>query len=149
MGLNDMRDAVLLDANVLIDYQSDMRFVLEVLVACGWHFSVVADVLNEVLSGNYEDFPLEIIHPTPTQRIQCNDRPRRLSEQDMLCLLCAQDYSLACATNDVRLKKELRNNGIRVHTSITLLEAANQSQMLTQEAYEYCSQVMIARKYSE
>ena len=144
-----MCDAVLLDANVLIDYQSDMRFVLEALVDCGWHFSVVADVLNEVLSGNFEDFPLTIIHPTSMQRIKCNDRPRSLSEQDMLCFLCAQEFGLACATNDVRLKKELRRNGIRVHTSITLLEAANQSQMLTQEAYEYCSKVMNARKYSE
>ena len=134
---------------ILIDYQSEFRFVLDVLVISGWLFCVVSDVLREVQSGCYDDFPLEIISPSLKQRFLCNDKPRSLSEEDMLCLLCARDNGLSCATNDVRLRKEFKKNGIKLHCSLTLLDAANATGLLSENDYRICSEYFAMKKYRE
>lgn len=138
------KTVVLFDANILIDYQYERRYVIERLSDSGWRFMVVKDVLEEVDDFNsFGDFPIDIIKPTIQQRLEARPMSKALSEQDLLCFIISRDLGVACATNDKRLRNELKRNNIPTYSSRTLLDAANSEKLLSESEFEECSNYFI------
>lgn len=145
------KTVILFDANILIDYQYERRYVIERLSDSGWHFIVVKDVLEEVEDyHSYDDFPMTVIRPTIQQRQEAKPKSKALSEQDLLCFVISRDLGIACATNDRRLRNELKRNNIPAYSSRSILDIANAECLLTASEYADCSNYFISvLKYTE
>ena len=145
------KTVILFDANILIDYQYERRYVIERLSDSGWHFIVVKDVLEEVEDyHSYDDFPIDVIRPTILQRQEAKPTSKALSEQDLLCFVIARDLGVACATNDRRLRNELKRNNIPSYSSRTILDMANSERLLSESEYADCSNYFVSvLKYTE
>ena len=125
--------------------------MIERLSDSGWHFMVVKDVLEEVDDFNtLGDFPIEIIKPTIQQRLEARPKSKALSDKDLLCFIVSRDLGVACATNDKRLRNELKRNNIPTYSSKTLLDAANSENLLSDSEFAECSNYFtLVLKYTE
>lgn len=110
--------ALILDANVLIDYCQSDRTLLRLTSLHFAPISLPITILSEVDGLSREDcaeLGLELVDPPLTQLIAvAQRRGGGLSLNDRLCLVLAKERQGTCVTNDGRLRAECRTENVPV-----------------------------------
>ena len=99
---------LLLDANVLIDYQKSDFSILDLANRHLGKVHVLTSILSEVDGLDAEmckERDLTVIEPELDQLILAGERKGRLSFNDGLCLIVAAADGYTCVTNDRALRK--------------------------------------------
>lgn len=113
-----------LDANILIDYVQTDPLVLKLLSHHIGQLAVLDYVLaevNQLDESDCSELGIKVIE-VDTQDLIAAGSPRKgLSFQDSLCLVVCGRYSLACITNDGKLRRECSKEGIAVFWGLELM----------------------------
>lgn len=128
------RAALLVDANVLIDFCTADLTALALVSRHLWPVLVPTPLLGEVRQISAPDCDrhgLKLHQPSPEQLLAAGTRRRSLSFLDHLCLIVARDEGWVCATNDKVLRKECRVEGVRTRWGLELLVALVEAEHLT------------------
>lgn len=106
---------LLLDANVLIDYQKSDFSVLALAARHLGKVHILTPILAEVAgldAGKCEEGDLTLIEPELEQLLLAGDRKGRLSFNDNLCLIVAAAGGYTCVTSDKALRKACVEMGV-------------------------------------
>ena len=109
---------LLVDANVLIDYQMSDISILSLVSQHIGPVHIVSSVLAEVEGldeSACERLGLRVIEPSLEQAKEAHQLKGRLSFQDSLCLVVCRDHTWICVTNDKALRRSC------VEASVSLL----------------------------
>ena len=109
------RQALLVDANVLVDYQKSDISILSLVNQHIGEVHVLATILDEVddlEAVDCERLGLKVIEPELAQVVKASKRKRQLSFRDHLCLIVASDGRLVCVTNDRALRLACSDVGV-------------------------------------
>ena len=107
-----------MDACVLIDYLKAGSYVLKLITKYLGQVHVVSPVVDEVNETNDSDLielGLRIIEPELSDLFEAADRANRVKQtsfQDQLCLLTAKRQGFICITNDSKLRKTCKTEGV-------------------------------------
>ncbi len=108
---------LLMDANVLIDYQKSDFSILGLVGKYVGEVHVLTTSLNEV-DGldvvDYERLGIKVIEPGLIQLLQAAARRGQLSFRDHLCLLVASAEGFVCVTNDKPLRRACAEEGVAI-----------------------------------
>lgn len=125
---------LLMDANVLIDYAKTDRQVLALVVQVLGPVYVATPVFDEVQQLTEEDartLGLTLVEPETEMLIAAAEVRGKLSFQDHVCLLLAQERGWICVTNDKPLQSACFTEGVRwmwgLHLLLRLVEAGEMS----------------------
>lgn len=116
MAKDESHGALILDANVLIDYCDSDVSILG-LASEQRRMYVAGPVLDEVEEldeDECERIGLRILQPSTEQLVEAGRGSSALSFQDKLCLAMAEEKGLTAVTNDKRLRSECGTRGIPV-----------------------------------
>ena len=120
--MNDV--TLLVDANVLIDYQnSDMSVFQQVSKSIG-RVVVLDDVLEEVDGMTDLDckrWGIEVITADMESLLRAGERIAGLSFRDMLCLLTCKIHGYVCVTNDRVLQNKCKAHGVTTMFGLQLM----------------------------
>ncbi len=111
---------LVLDANVLIDYEEADREILRRASAHWGRLVVTEAVLREVRrldQGACVELGIEVLTLTDEQAIRAArmaGQARAISDSDATCLLAALDLGLTCVTNDKPLRVQCEEHGAPV-----------------------------------
>lgn len=108
-------ELLILDANVLIDYVHSELRPLALWAKHVGPVQVPRMLLREVDGLSEEDCArhgLQLVDPSIGQLDEAAENQPGLSFEDRLCLVLARDAGLICATNDRRLRKACRDQGV-------------------------------------
>lgn len=115
---------LILDANVLIDYQQSD---ISVLTSVHKHIAriCIPTLIIEEVDGlsmtECERLGLQVIEPELSQLTRAAATRGRLSFQDHLCLIVASDMGITCVTNDKALRSACETDGVRVLWGLQLM----------------------------
>lgn len=117
---------LLLDANVIIDYQSSSMTPLILLNRYVGKAHVLPEIIKEVRGlaiTDCERYGFVVVEGTPEQKITAElEKSMRLSFQDHLCRLVAASSNFVCVTNDKELLKECEKGGVATLRGLKLME---------------------------
>lgn len=119
------RKNLLIDANVLIDYQKSSLSVLSLVSRCVGEVYILTTVLeevNELSIAECERLGLKVMKPSLIQLRLAAERRGRLSFHDHLCFILAAEQSLVCVTNDVQLRKACTKEGVNTLWGLELIK---------------------------
>lgn len=128
------RAALLVDANVLIDFCTADLTALALVSRHLWPVRVLTPVLGEVQqldAPECDRHGLELWEPSLEQLLAAGSRRGSLSFSDRLCLILARDEGWVCATNDKVLRRECRAEGVRTRWGLELLVDLVEAEHLT------------------
>ena len=118
------RPALLADANVLIDYQhSD----LDLLALVGERVApifVLTSILQEVDDLSEEDcrgLGIRVIEATTEELLRAQQHPLRAHLNDRLCFVVAESRGFVCLTNDGKLRRYCRKQGVPTRYGLSLV----------------------------
>ncbi|OQX30023.1 MAG: hypothetical protein B0D92_00625 [Spirochaeta sp. LUC14_002_19_P3] len=117
---------LLMDANVLIDYQKSDFSVLGLVNKHVAEVHVLTTIIEEVDGLEIVDcerLGLKAIEPTLHQLTRAASKRGPLSFYDHLCLLVASDASFVCVTNDKSLRKACREEGVSILWGLEIMTA--------------------------
>lgn len=106
---------LLIDANVLIDYQRSDFSILGLVNRHVCDVHVLTTILNEVDGLDVVDcerLELKVIEPELAQVMRASTRMGQLSFRDRLCLVVASEGGFVCVTNDKALRKACDGEGV-------------------------------------
>jgi len=109
------RHALLVDANVLIDYLKSSISILSLANRYLGEIHVSTTVLDEVDGldvGACERLGLNVIEPALAQVMRAAQRKGQLSFRDHLCLIVALEEGFVCLSNDKALRKACQTAGV-------------------------------------
>ena len=115
---------LLLDANVLIDYEGAALDILGLVAEHLGSTAVAAGVFAEVDSLEPEDLAglgIVILHPTPEQDRRAQRLPSGTSFNDRLSFIVCRDGGRICVTNDLGLRKLCDRHGVPTKFGLELL----------------------------
>lgn len=121
-------EAIISDANVLIDYVKANKKVLHLAVKHLCDIYVPIEVFKEVKDitrNELEKLGISIFEPTLGQVINAAKRPFGLSFEDQLCLLIAKEQGWVCATNDKQLRGQCDKDGVEVIWGLEIMVLLN------------------------
>ena len=115
---------LLLDANVLIDYEGAELDILHLVAKHLGSTAVAAGVFAEV--GPLEPkhlapLGIEILDPTPDQDRRARSLPSGTSFNDRLSFIVCQDGGRTCVTNDLGLQKLCQRHGVPTKFGLELM----------------------------
>jgi rRNA-processing protein FCF1 len=116
-----VRIALVVDANVLIDYANADLTVLSLVSRVMGPLHVPDAVLEKVDQLDRHDcdqLGIRIVEPTLEQLLEAGERRGRLAYDDRLCLILARDNAWTCITNDKALRAECAEVGVEVLWSL-------------------------------
>jgi rRNA-processing protein FCF1 len=123
VALGGGRSALIVDANVLIDYCDTDISILGLASQQGPVY-VASPVLAEV-DGLDEDecerLGLRLVRPSAQQLVEAGRGSTALAFQDKLCLAIAEEKGLTAVTNDKRLRSECATRGIPVKWGLEIM----------------------------
>jgi rRNA-processing protein FCF1 len=120
------RQALLMDANVLIDYQKSDISILGLVSHHVGEVHVLTPILDEVDgldAADCERLGLKAIEPDLAHVIGASARKGRLSFRDRLCLVVASDRGFVCVTNDKALRKACDEIGVPTLWGLEIMTA--------------------------
>ena len=120
------RQALLMDANVLIDYQKSDISVLGLVSRHVGEVHVLTTILEEVEgldAADCERLGLKVIEPELAQVMQASGRKGQLSFRDHLCLVVATAGGLVCITNDKALRAACGDAGVTTIWGLEIMVA--------------------------
>ena len=115
---------LLLDANVLIDYEGAALDILGLTAKHLGSTAVAAGVFAEVDSLEPEDLVslgIDILHPTPEQDRRARRLPSGTSFNDRLSFIVCRDGGRVCVTNDLGLRKLCGRHGVPTKYGLELM----------------------------
>lgn len=120
-----MSDVTLLvDANVLIDYQkSDLSVFRHVSNTLG-RVVVLDNVLEEVeglTNSDCQRVEVDVIMADMDLLLRAGEPTTGISFQDRLCILVCKRYGYVCVTNDRALHKQCQTNGVQTKYGLRLM----------------------------
>ena len=117
---------LLIDANVIIDYQNANMTPLILLNRYVGKVHVLTEIVKEVrglATADCERYGFVIVEATPDQKITAEiEKGMGLSFQDHLCRLVAASSSFVCVTNDKELLKECEKDGVATMRGLKLMK---------------------------
>ena len=114
---------LLLDANVLIDFEQNLAILRHVSENIG-QVAVLREVLGEVdelTDADCESMGVEIIPVETELLLQAAESIAGLSFQDRLCLLVCKGNGWTCVTNDRALQKQCQAHGVTTMFGLQLM----------------------------
>lgn len=130
------RQPLLVDANVLIDYQRSDISILGLVSRHVGDVQVLAPILDEVNGLEIVDcerLGLKIIEPELAQLTRAATRKGQLSFRDHLCLVVASGGSLVCVTNDKALRAAGSEVGVASMWGLEMMTALVRSGVMAAE----------------
>ena len=129
---------LLVDANVLIDYQAaDLAILTRVSRHIG-KVHIVSSVLAEVEGldeAECKRLGFCVVEPTLVQATEAAQANRRLSFPDRTCLVVCRDNGLTCVSNDKALRRACLSVGVPVRWGLELmLDLVQHGQLSADEA---------------
>jgi predicted nucleic acid-binding protein len=121
-------EAIISDANVLIDYVKANKKILHLAVKHLCDIYVPIEVLKEVkdtTGDELEKLGISIFEPTLDQVINATKRPFGLSFEDQLCFLIAKEKGWVCATNDKQLRVQCEAGSVDVIWGLEIMALLN------------------------
>ncbi|HLD88391.1 MAG TPA: hypothetical protein VI955_03645 [Candidatus Omnitrophota bacterium] len=144
-------EAIISDANVLIDYVKANKKVLHLAVKHLCDIYVPVEVLKEVKDitrDELEKLGISIFEPTLDQVINSAKRPFGLSFEDQLCFLIAKEQGWICATNDKQLRDQCEKDGIGVIWGLEIMVLLNKEGQLDRtEAEKTVEKIGASNRY--
>jgi len=126
-------EAIISDANVLIDYVKANKKVLHLATKHLCDIHVPVEVLKEVKDitrDELEKLGISIFEPTLDQVINAAKKSFGLSFQDQLCFLIAKEQGWVCATNDKQLRGQCEKDGVDVIWGLEIMVLLNKEGQL-------------------
>ena len=112
-----VRIALVVDANVLIDYANADLTVLSLVsrVMGPLHVpDVVLDKVDQLDRHDCDQLGMRIVEPSLEQLLEAGEKRGRLAYDDRLSLILARDNTWTCITNDKALRAECAEVGVEV-----------------------------------
>ena len=116
---------LLIDANVLIDYNDSDISILTLASHHLGQIHVLSTVLDEVDGldvAECERLGLKVIEPELIQLTEAAVKRGKLSEEDHLSLIVARAQSWTCVTNDRALRKACDDDGVPVLWGLQIMK---------------------------
>jgi predicted nucleic acid-binding protein len=117
---------LLMDANVLIDYQKSDFSVLGLVSKHVGEVHVLTNIIEEVDDLEVDDcerIGLKAIEPELNQLTQAAAKRGQLSFRDHLCLLVASEAGFVCVTNDKPLRRACTEEGVSILWGLEIMTA--------------------------
>ena len=117
---------LLMDANVLIDYQNSDFSVLGLVNKHVGEVLVLTTIIKEVGGLDFTDcerLGLKVIEPDLIQLKRAATKRGQLSFRDHLCLLVASESGFVCVTNDKPLRKACIEEGVAILWGLEIMTA--------------------------
>ena len=117
---------LLMDANVLIDYQKSDFSLLGLVNKHVGEVHILTTILNEVDGLDVVDcerIGLKVIEPKLVQLTRAAAQRGPLSFRDHLCLIVASDEEFVCVTNDKPLRKACDKEGVSTLWGLEIMTA--------------------------
>lgn len=117
---------LLMDANVLIDYQKSDFSVLGLVNKHVGEVYVLTTIIDEVDGLDVVDcerLGLKVIEPELNQLMLAATKRGQLSFRDHLCLIVASKASFICVTNDKPLRNACTSEGVRILWGLEIMTA--------------------------
>lgn len=117
---------LLMDANVLIDYQKSDFSVLGLVRKYVGEVHVLTTIVEEAYGLDVVDcerLGLKAVEPELSQLIRAATKRGQLSFRDHLCLIVASDANFVCVTNDKPLRRACTEEGVNVLWGLELMVA--------------------------
>ena len=144
-------EAIISDANVLIDYVKANKKILHLAVKHLCNIYVPIEVLKEVKDitrDELEKLGISIFEPTLDQVINAAKRPFGLSFEDQLCFLIAKEQGWVCATNDRQLRGQCEKDGVEVIWGLEIMVLLNKEGQLDRtEAEKTVEKISASNRY--
>ncbi|MCK9521503.1 MAG: hypothetical protein M0R76_00465 [Proteobacteria bacterium] len=147
---------LLMDANVLIDYQKSDFSVLGLVNKHVAEIHVLTTIIEEVDGLEIVDcerLGLKTIEPELQQLTRAASKHGQLSFHDHLCLIVASDASFVCVTNDKPLRNACTDAGIDILWGLQLMIALVKANAMcaadaiqTAEKIQRCNPLHISSK---
>lgn len=118
------RGFLLVDANVLVDYQAADVSILQIVSQHIGAVYISSTVLAEVDGLDESEcarLGLHIVEPSLAQATEAATRQGRLSFQDHTCLVLCRDEGWTCVSNDRALRRSCSDAGVPVLWGLELL----------------------------
>lgn len=138
---------LLIDANVLIDYQKSDLSVLQAagnIAALG----VLTTILEEVAGFDQTDcerLGLIVIEPTIEQLVKAASKRGQLSFGDHLCLIVAQAQGFMCVTNDKQLRSACEREGVATWWGLQIMTELVRNKLLnSREAIRIAEKIHVS-----
>lgn len=115
---------LLVDANVLVDYQAADLAILSLVSRHVGTIHIVSTVLAEVDGldeSECERLGFRIVEPTLAQATEAASPNSRLSFQDRTCLVVCRDNGWTCVSNDKALRRSCDAAGVVVRWGLELM----------------------------
>ncbi len=117
---------LLMDANVLIDYQKSDFSVLGLVNRHVGEVHILTTILDEVEGLDVVDcerLGLKAVEPGLNQLTRAAAQRGQLSFRDHLCLVVASDAEFVCVTNDKPLRKVCDDEGVSILWGLEIMTA--------------------------
>ena len=115
---------LLVDANVLVDYQAADLAILSLVSRHVGTVHIVSTVLAEVDGldeSECERLGFRVVEPTLAQATEAASPDGRLSFQDRTCLVVCRDNGWTCVSNDKALRRSCDAVGVAVRWGLELM----------------------------
>lgn len=115
---------LLVDANVLVDYQAADLAILSLVSRHVGTVHIVSTVLAEVDGldeSECERLGFRVVEPTLAQAKEAASPNGRLSFQDRTCLVVCRDNGWTCVSNDKALRRSCDAVGVAVRWGLELM----------------------------
>lgn len=117
-------DGLLLDANVLIEYDHADKGIAALAARHLGPTRVLSTTISEVDDFETEEchrLGISIIEPTPAQRNEADRISSRTSREDKLCFVACRQHGWTLATNDRLLRRLCQRNEVPVRYALELV----------------------------
>lgn len=112
-----VKTALVVDANVLIDYANADATVLSLISKVIGPLNVpdaVLDKVGQLDRHDCDELGIKVVEPSLEQLIEAGERRGRLAYDDRICLILARDNVWICITNDKALRSKCAEIGVEV-----------------------------------
>ena len=124
---------LLMDANVLIDYQKSDFSILGQANKYVGEVHILTTILKEVKgldASECERFGLKVIEPELPQVVRASINKGALSFYDHLCLIVASDEGFVCVTNDKALRRACNDVGVKTLWGLEIITELVRTQLM-------------------
>lgn len=151
VGGSEPKPALLLDADVVIDYQHSDLTVVSLMAKHLGPLVVTAAVVEEVDGLDRRDFlelGVEVLTPTKTQRQRARALDSSAHFSDRISLVVAGDEGCVCVTNDRTLRNLCRRHGVRTRFGLGMMaDLVGVGAMTRQHAGQVAAEIHAANAY--
>ena len=142
------RGFLVIDANVLVDYQAADLAILALVNRHVGTVHILTTMLAEVEGldeSDCERLGFRVVEPSFVQVVEAASQTGRLSFQDFTCLVVCRDHGWTCVSNDRALRRACEADGIDVIWGLELmLELVRHGHLLANDASEAAERIHLA-----